>query len=265
MDLLIRNARLADRASDPPVDIGIDNGRIVAIARGWRPTRRSTTRRGGSLCPVSSRRHIHLDKSRIIDRCAPQERAHAEPGQGRDTAQGEHVGRGRRTRAAHTLEQLHRARHHARAHAGRGRSRHRHARLRGGALADRRLQVGDRHRDVRVSAGGPDQLSRDRRAAGGGAEARRQGDRRRAALRHRRGRPDRAHLRAGARVRRRHRHASRRRPHARGHAHPPRARADREIQARRPGRGRPHGQAVAAAAGRGRRRSHAASRRPASP
>ena len=34
MDLLIRNARLADRASDESVDIGVGNGRIVAIARG---------------------------------------------------------------------------------------------------------------------------------------------------------------------------------------------------------------------------------------
>ena len=32
MDLIIRNARLSDRpASEPPVDIGIENGRIAAI------------------------------------------------------------------------------------------------------------------------------------------------------------------------------------------------------------------------------------------
>ena len=62
------------------------------------------------------------------------------------------------------------------------------------------------------------------------AQARRQGDRRRAALRQGRGRPDPSHLRAGARVRRRHRHSSRRRPHARRHERPPGARTDRQYQ-----------------------------------
>ena len=59
-----------------------------------------------------------------------------------------------------------------------------------------------------------------------------------AALRQGRGRPDPSHLRAGARVRRRHRHSSRRRPHARCHERPPGARTDRQVPARRTGRGR---------------------------
>ena len=34
MDLIIRNARLSDRLSDGPLDIGVEHGRIVAIERG---------------------------------------------------------------------------------------------------------------------------------------------------------------------------------------------------------------------------------------
>ena len=33
MDLIIRNARLSTRPEDGPVDIGVENGRIAAIAR----------------------------------------------------------------------------------------------------------------------------------------------------------------------------------------------------------------------------------------
>ena len=44
VDLIIRNARLADRPADGPLDIGVENGRIVAIERGHcRRGRRSTT------------------------------------------------------------------------------------------------------------------------------------------------------------------------------------------------------------------------------
>ena len=34
MDLIVRNARLSDRAADGPMDIGVCKGRIVAIERG---------------------------------------------------------------------------------------------------------------------------------------------------------------------------------------------------------------------------------------
>src|SRR5437660_9038301 len=68
MDLILRNARLADGSRDM-TDIGIENGRIVAI----RPdllSARETIDLGGRL--VSSgfvETHIHLDKSCILDRC----------------------------------------------------------------------------------------------------------------------------------------------------------------------------------------------------
>ena len=75
MDLIIRNARLSDRASEEPFDIGIENGRIVAIEHALSADAQIYDAEGRLACPGLIESHIHLDKSRIIDRCAPQERA----------------------------------------------------------------------------------------------------------------------------------------------------------------------------------------------
>jgi cytosine deaminase len=82
MDLVIRNARLADRASDEPVDIGVGNGRIVAIARGLVADAHIYDAEERLVCPGLIETHIHIDKSRIIDRCAPQARATLSPVKG---------------------------------------------------------------------------------------------------------------------------------------------------------------------------------------
>lgn len=83
MDLVIRNARLAGHAPDqPPVDIGIENGRIAAIARGLTAGGVTYDAGGRLACPGLVETHIHIDKSRIIDRCAPQERATYSPVKG---------------------------------------------------------------------------------------------------------------------------------------------------------------------------------------
>jgi cytosine deaminase len=79
MDLVIRNARLSDRAGDEPLDIGIDKGRIVAIERGLKADAKEYDAKGMLACPGLIETHIHLDKSRIIDRCAPQERSKLSP------------------------------------------------------------------------------------------------------------------------------------------------------------------------------------------
>ena len=81
MDLIIRNARLAERSRDSqPVDIGIEHGRIVAIAPGLTGDARIYDAKGCLACPGLIESHIHLDKSRIIDRCAPQDRRRTQPG-----------------------------------------------------------------------------------------------------------------------------------------------------------------------------------------
>jgi cytosine deaminase len=72
MDLIIRNARLSTRPSDAPVDIGVENGRIAAIAPALAADGREHDAAGGLVCAGLIETHIHLDKSRIIDRCPPE-------------------------------------------------------------------------------------------------------------------------------------------------------------------------------------------------
>jgi cytosine/creatinine deaminase len=72
MDFIIRNARLPSAPDDPPTDIGIEAGRIVLIAPGV-PADIPCYDAGGNLaCGGLIETHIHLDKSRIIDRCEPE-------------------------------------------------------------------------------------------------------------------------------------------------------------------------------------------------
>jgi cytosine/creatinine deaminase len=82
VDLVIRNARLADRPSVGPMDIGVANGRIVAIECGLTAEAETYDAGGCLACPGLIETHIHLDKSRIIERCAPQERSQLSPVKG---------------------------------------------------------------------------------------------------------------------------------------------------------------------------------------
>jgi len=73
LDLVVRKARLADGAGSPPlVDIGFQDGRIAAIE----PTIQSDApihdAEGCLCCAGLIETHIHLDKSRIADRCTPE-------------------------------------------------------------------------------------------------------------------------------------------------------------------------------------------------
>jgi cytosine deaminase len=61
------------------VDIGIENGRIAAIAPRLAADGPSFDAKGRLACPGLIETHIHLDKSRIIERCAPQERRTLSP------------------------------------------------------------------------------------------------------------------------------------------------------------------------------------------
>ena len=72
MDLTVRNARIADHPSGDPLDIGVESGRLVAIEPGL-PAEGEIYDAGGRLvCGGFVETHIHLDKSCIIDRCAPE-------------------------------------------------------------------------------------------------------------------------------------------------------------------------------------------------
>ena len=69
MDLIIRNARVMGA---PEIDIGIAGGRIVAIEHGLSTGGPVYDAEGKLACAGLIETHIHLDKSRIIDRCPPE-------------------------------------------------------------------------------------------------------------------------------------------------------------------------------------------------
>jgi cytosine deaminase len=72
MDLIVRNARLAQAPEAPPVDIGVAGGRIVALEPGLPAGPLSYDAEGHLTCAGLVETHIHLEKSRIADRCAPE-------------------------------------------------------------------------------------------------------------------------------------------------------------------------------------------------
>src|SRR5690349_7342798 len=69
MDLILRNAQLVDRLEDGLLDIAVENGRIVAIGRALAADGESYDAAGRLVCAGLIESHIHLDKSRIADRC----------------------------------------------------------------------------------------------------------------------------------------------------------------------------------------------------
>jgi cytosine/creatinine deaminase len=72
MDLIVRNARLSSGPGDPLVDIGVEGGRIAAIEPCLAADAQVFEAEGCIVCPGLVETHIHLDKSCIIDRCAPE-------------------------------------------------------------------------------------------------------------------------------------------------------------------------------------------------
>jgi cytosine deaminase len=104
MDLIIRNARLSDRASEP-LDIGIEAGRIVAIEHAIAADAAEYDAHGMLACPGLIETHIHLDKSRIIDRCAPQDRRTLSPVFGVTPVKPQMTVEDVHARAAQTVEQ----------------------------------------------------------------------------------------------------------------------------------------------------------------
>jgi cytosine deaminase len=77
MELIVRNARIADRPQDGSsgsgfFDIGVEKGRIVAIEPELATEGASYDAAGRLVCGGFVETHIHLDKSCIIDRCEPE-------------------------------------------------------------------------------------------------------------------------------------------------------------------------------------------------
>src|SRR5438552_8728251 len=71
MDLIVRNARIADRPDEGPLDIAVEGGRIAAVGRALAADGQNYDSGGRLVCGGLIESHIHLDKSRIIGRCPP--------------------------------------------------------------------------------------------------------------------------------------------------------------------------------------------------
>jgi cytosine deaminase len=72
LDFVIRNARIAGTTAKSPLDIGFSQGRIAAVEPNLRADAPSYDAQGCLCCGGLIETHIHLDKSRIIDRCTPE-------------------------------------------------------------------------------------------------------------------------------------------------------------------------------------------------
>jgi cytosine deaminase len=105
VDLIIRNARLSDRNDGGLHDIGFERGRIAAVERQLAAEGEEYDAQGRLTCPGLIETHIHLDKSRIIDRCAPQDRATLSPVFGVTPVKKDMTVEDVHARAAATLEQ----------------------------------------------------------------------------------------------------------------------------------------------------------------
>ena len=96
LDLLIRNARLPNARDGRLVDIGIAQGCIAAVEPHIAAEAPSHDVEGRLCCAELVETHIHLDKSRIIDRCAP------EPSR----AQPDHMRRVQAVKSSFTVEDI---------------------------------------------------------------------------------------------------------------------------------------------------------------
>jgi cytosine deaminase len=69
MDLIVKNVRRVAAPDEAPVDIAVEAGRIVAIGPELSGDCEIYDAGGRLVCAGLIETHIHLDKSRIIDRC----------------------------------------------------------------------------------------------------------------------------------------------------------------------------------------------------
>jgi len=72
LDYVIRNAHVPGAANGGSVDIGFSKGRIAAVEPKLQADAPSYDAQGCLCCGGLCETHIHLDKSRIVDRCTPE-------------------------------------------------------------------------------------------------------------------------------------------------------------------------------------------------
>src|ERR1700722_14474343 len=73
MDLIVRAAQLVERPRGALVDIGVEAGRIVAVEPRIDAEARIFDANGRLTCGGLVETHIHLDKSRLLQRCPAEE------------------------------------------------------------------------------------------------------------------------------------------------------------------------------------------------
>lgn len=105
LDLIVRNARLATAPTEPPLDIAVRDGRIAALGRGLAAEGETYDAGGRLVCAGLIETHIHLDKSRIIDRCPPTEGREVNPVKSVAPLKPGFTVEDTRARAARTLEE----------------------------------------------------------------------------------------------------------------------------------------------------------------
>src|SRR4051794_3001805 len=72
MEFVVRNVRLSQTPEQPPVDIGIEGGKIATIAPNLPADLPDYDGEGHLACGGLIETHIHLDKTRIMDRVEPE-------------------------------------------------------------------------------------------------------------------------------------------------------------------------------------------------
>lgn len=95
MDLILQNARIGGAELEPLRDIGVRDGRVAAIEPDLAAEGETIDLDGALVTPGLIETHIHLDKSRILDRCAPS------PDRGRD-----HMARVAAVKSGFTVEDV---------------------------------------------------------------------------------------------------------------------------------------------------------------
>lgn len=104
IDLVLQNVTLLGEPSQSPIDVGISDGKIVAVEVGLGADSETLDMAGRLAIPGFVESHIHLDKSCILDRCKSEEGTLDEAIREVSTAKKAFTVEDIRSRAVRTLE-----------------------------------------------------------------------------------------------------------------------------------------------------------------